>query len=65
VNAHVLVRTTEFNALKAIFADGGARTVDDVLKDFVEPIRPLVVRVLHWLIKIGLLQMAAADGQGQ
>jgi hypothetical protein len=48
-----------------MFADGGARTVDDVIKDFAEPIRPLVVRVLHWLSKIGLLQMAAADGQGQ
>jgi glycosyltransferase involved in cell wall biosynthesis len=65
VNAHVLVRATELNALKAIFADRGTRMVDDVIKDFAEPIRPLVVRVLHWLIKIGLLQMAAADGQGQ
>jgi glycosyltransferase involved in cell wall biosynthesis len=65
VNVHVLVRATEFNALKAMFADGGTRTVDDVIKEFAEPIRPLVVRVLHWLIKLGLLQMAAAEGQSQ
>jgi hypothetical protein len=65
VNANVLVRATEFDALRAAFADGGIRTVDDVIKDFAEPIRPLVVRVLHWLIKIGLLQTAPADGQDQ
>lgn len=63
VNAHVLIRATEFNALHAAFAGGGVRTVDEVIKDFAEPMRPMVVRVLHWLVKIGLLQMAPADSQ--
>jgi hypothetical protein len=62
VNTHVLVRAAEFNALRAQFADGLPRSVDQVTSDFAEPIRPLVVRVLHWLVKIGLLQMAAGAG---
>jgi starch synthase len=62
VNVHSLVRGAEFNALRAAFADGRPRTIDAVVKEFAEPIRPLVVRALHWLIKIGLLRMA---GQGE
>jgi len=62
VNTHVLVRATDFNALRAAFADGRPRTVDAVIGGFAEPIRPLVARVLHWLVKIGLLQMAKGEG---
>ncbi len=59
VNPHVLVRASDFAALRAAFADGQPRTPDEVAKMFVEPIRPLVLRALHWLIKIGLLRFAA------
>jgi alpha-maltose-1-phosphate synthase len=63
VNMNALVRAKEFNALRAAFADGRAHTIDAVAKGFAEPIRPLVVRALHWLVKIGLLRMVA-EGQG-
>lgn len=59
VNPHVLVRASDFATLRAAFADGQPRTPDEVAKMFVEPIRPLVLRALHWLIKIGLLRFAA------
>jgi hypothetical protein len=59
VNPHVLVRAADFAALRSAFADGQPRTPDEVAKNFGEPIRPLVIRALHWLIKIGLLRFAA------
>lgn len=59
VNPHVLVRAADFAALRSAFADGQPRTPDEVAKNFAEPIRPLVIRALHWLIKIGLLRFAA------
>jgi alpha-maltose-1-phosphate synthase len=64
VNTNTLVRATEFNALRAVFADGQPRTIEAIAKEFAEPIRPLVVRALHWLVKIGLLQMVAGGGRG-
>jgi hypothetical protein len=64
VNTHTLVRAVEFNALRAVFADGRPHTIDAIAKGFAEPIRPLVVRALHWLVKIGLLQLVAGAGQG-
>jgi alpha-maltose-1-phosphate synthase len=63
VNTHALIRATEFNALRAAFADGRVHTIDAIAKGFAEPIRPLVVRALHWLVKIGLLRMVAR-GEG-
>jgi hypothetical protein len=51
--------------LRAAFASGRPRTIDAVIKEFPEPIRPLVVRALHWLVKIGLLQIAAPSGAVQ
>jgi alpha-maltose-1-phosphate synthase len=62
VNPHVLVRANDFAALRKAFADGQPRTPDEVAKMFVEPIRPLVMRALHWLIKIGLLGFAPETG---
>jgi starch synthase len=62
VNTHTLVRATEFNALRAVFADGGPHTIEAIAKEFAEPIRPLVMRALHWLVKIGLLQIVAGSG---
>ena len=64
VNTNTLVRATEFNALRAVFADGQPRTIEAIAKQFAEPVRPLVVRALHWLVKIGLLQMVAGGGRG-
>ncbi|MBX9777190.1 MAG: glycosyltransferase family 4 protein [Xanthobacteraceae bacterium] len=64
VNTHTLVRAAEFNALRAIFSDGGPRTIEAIAQQFAEPIRPLVVRALHWLVKIGLLQIAAGGSRG-
>ena len=64
VNTNTLVRATEFNALRAAFADGRPRTIEAVVKEFAEPIRPLVVRALHWLVKIGLLQIVAQGEDG-
>ena len=64
VNPHVLVRATEFTALRAAFADGRPHTIEAVVKMFAEPIRPLVIRALHWLIKIGLLRIVAQGGEG-
>jgi alpha-maltose-1-phosphate synthase len=63
LNPHVLVRANDFVALRKAFADGQPRTPDDVVKMFVEPIRPLVIRALHWLIKIGLLSFASETGE--
>ena len=64
VNTHTLVRATEFNALRAVFADGGPHTIEAIARGFAEPIRPLVVRALHWLVKIGLLQIVAQSAGG-
>jgi starch synthase len=64
VNTHTLVRAVEFNALRAVFADGRSHTIEAIAKGFAEPIRPLVVRALHWLVKIGLLQIVTGAGQG-
>jgi hypothetical protein len=61
VNPHVLVRGSDFAALRSAFADGEPRTADQVAAMFIEPIRPLVIRAVHWLIKIGLLRMAGQD----
>jgi alpha-maltose-1-phosphate synthase len=63
VNTHSLVRSSDFKALRAAFADGRARTIDAVAGEFAEPIRPLVVRALHWLVKIGLLRIVP-QGEG-
>ncbi len=61
VNMHVLVRAAEFNALRAAFSGGRPHTVEAIVKNFAAPMHPLVVRALHWLVKIGLLQFDA-DG---
>jgi hypothetical protein len=60
VNPHVLVRSSEFNALRAAFADDRPRTVEEVVRPFPDQLRPLVFRALHWLIKIGLLRIVAS-----
>jgi glycosyltransferase involved in cell wall biosynthesis len=57
VNPHTLVRAVEFSALRALFADGKPHTVEAVANKFPELIRPLVVRAMHWLVKIGLLRI--------
>jgi alpha-maltose-1-phosphate synthase len=62
LNTNVLIRAADFNALRAVFADGRPHTIEAVLVGFAEPIRPLVARELHWLVKIGLLQMAKGEG---
>ena len=59
VNPHTLIRAVEFGALRAAFADGRPRTVEAVASGFPELTRPLVVRALHWLVKIGLLRIVA------
>lgn len=64
VNKHALVRSEEFTALKKAFADLRPHTVDAVTKAFPDAIRPLIVRALHWLVKIGLLQIVAPGGDG-
>jgi alpha-maltose-1-phosphate synthase len=58
VNAGVLTAREQYQALRAPFADGKARSVDDVLSAFAEIHRPAVLRTLHWAVKIGLLSLA-------
>ena len=55
VNARVLIRKAEFEALHAAFAGGAQRTLEAVLGSFPPQTRPAALRSIHWLIKIGLL----------
>jgi hypothetical protein len=59
VNPHVLVRASEFDALRAVFAGSEHVLLEEVLKQFPTERHALVLRSLHWLVKIGLLQLVA------
>jgi starch synthase len=62
INPHVLMRAADFAALREAFGDDRPRTTQDVIKAFPEPLRPLTVRALHWLVKIGLLRLMPTEG---
>jgi glycosyltransferase involved in cell wall biosynthesis len=57
VHPQVLAGRADFQALRALFADGKPRSVDDLLAAVAEPNRPAVWRTLHWAIKVGLLAL--------
>ena len=64
VNPYVLMRGADFAALRAAFGDDRPRSAEEVVKTVAEPLRPLVIRALHWLVKIGLLRLAPAETPG-
>ena len=59
LNASLLTRNANFEALQKAFAGGQPVGVDEVLKKFPEPERAAVMRTLHWATKIGLLTLKA------
>jgi hypothetical protein len=52
-------RATKFDAVRAAFAGGEDVLLEDVLKQFPSERHALVLRSLHWFVKIGLLQLVA------
>jgi hypothetical protein len=59
VNASALTGDTQYRAIQKIFAEDDSQTIDTVLTRFADTDKPAVLRTLHWLIKVGLLRMAA------
>ena len=61
LNAAVLTGRSQYEAVQKAFLDAKSRSVDEVLARFAEAERPAVLRSLHWMVKVGLLQLAAPE----
>ena len=57
LNAAVLTGNANYLAIQKMFSKDVPVAVDDVLKTFPEAERALVLRTLHWMVKIGLLRL--------
>jgi glycosyltransferase involved in cell wall biosynthesis len=55
LNASVLTGNTHYLALGECFSRKKSFSIEEVLAGFPEPERALVLRTLHWAIKVGLL----------
>ena len=63
VNGALLVGKSEFRDIEIAFAEGKARQVKDLLELLQKEKRDKVLRALHWLVKIGLLRLSAAEDE--
>ncbi len=57
LNAAVLTGNANYLAIQRNFSKDAPVSVDEILKGFPEAERALVLRTLHWMVKIGLLQL--------
>ena len=60
VNPAVLTGRRQIGTLHELFGDGRPRDMDEIVKNFSENEVAAIVRTLHWLIKIGLLELVSA-----